>query len=454
MKDLGINTRNIILILLIFIIAFIPLIYYPSNNFTKVKINDDLFLKLAKDTISLPKLYSLIVVITLLLGLTFLFWRDQKKVLLNNDNVIIYSVLFIFFVFLSSFFSEYTNRVILGKFSRWQGLVSYTIYILIFLFFFNYIINKKEIKKIVRITFFSGMLVSLYGLLQIFNLDPIQHSEMMHEFNKRAFVTMGNPNFAGSYAVILLSISFILYIFKSKAKINKFYLFTTSMFYALLLATATRSSMLAFAIIFIFIILFFREYLLEHKKRIIILIIVFLIITFAIDIYQGGFITNRIIDLVLDIQKFSGDETERATIGSKRFTIYKYSFPLLLENPIFGSGPDTFDKVFPQEQYFKISNGITIVDKAHNEYLQIGVTLGLPALFFYLMLLGNIYKKGMRALKNLRNNINELNIYHVALFMGVVSYTIQALFNISVVSVAPVFWAILGLNVAISKMED
>ena len=454
MEDLGVNTRKIILILLIFIIAFIPLIYYPSDAYTEVDLGEGFTVKVPKDTIDLPKLYILITTLTLLIGLSILYWKDNNQLLLKKDKTIYYSLLFLAFVFLSSYFSDYTYRVILGKYSRWEGMISYLTYILTFLFFFNFVIKKTDIKKILKVTFYAGILVSIYGLLQIFKLDPIEHSEMMHEFNKRAFVTMGNPNFAGTYAVILLSISIILYLFKSDNKIHKFYLFTTSIFYALLIATATRSAMLGFAITFIFTVIFFKDYLLQNKKAILIIILIFIIITIGIDFYQGGFITNRVLALVLELQKLGGDETERGTIGLARYTIYKHGFPLLLKNPIFGSGPDTFDKVFPQMEYFKVLKKVIVVDKAHNEYLQIGVTLGLPALFFYLMLLGIIYKKGIKALKRLKNNITELNIYHVALFMAVVSYTIQALFNISVVSVAPVFWAILGLNVAISKMED
>jgi putative inorganic carbon (HCO3(-)) transporter len=110
--------------------------------------------------------------------------------------------------------------------------------------------------------------------------------------------------------------------------------------------------------------------------------------------------------------------------------------------------------VYPQSKYQEFTGKKIIVDKAHNEYLQIGVTLGLPALFFYLLILFDIYKKGINSLKQLKRKINEIEIYHTALFMAVLSYTVTALFNISVVPVAPVFWAILGLNIAVSKVED
>jgi len=159
-----------------------------------------------------------------------------------------------------------------------------------------------------------------------------------------------------------------------------------------------------------------------------------------------------------DVKTITVSEEQNAIerAGTLRFVLYKYSIPLLFEKPILGSGPDTFDYRFPHREYNKLmqDGSLYLVDKAHNEYLQIGITLGLPALLFYLLLLANIYKNGFKALKKLKNQVSELNIYHTALFMAVITYTVTALFNISVVSVAPIFWAVLGLNVAVYRMRE
>ncbi|MDZ7672709.1 MAG: hypothetical protein U5K53_07755 [Halanaerobiales bacterium] len=48
MNDMNIELRKIILLLLIMIIAFIPLIYYPSNAYTDVKVMDDFSVKIPK----------------------------------------------------------------------------------------------------------------------------------------------------------------------------------------------------------------------------------------------------------------------------------------------------------------------------------------------------------------------------------------------------------------------
>ena len=85
----------------------------------------------------------------------------------------------------------------------------------------------------------------------------------------------------------------------------------------------------------------------------------------------------------------------------------------------------------------KIFNKKSIVDKAHNEYLQIAVTIGIPALLTYLTLIGIILFKSVRLSKSAS--------FLIPLNIALISYLIQAFFNISVVSVAPLYWALLGV---------
>lgn len=78
-----------------------------------------------------------------------------------------------------------------------------------------------------------------------------------------------------------------------------------------------------------------------------------------------------------------------------------------------------------------------VIDKAHNEYLQYAVTLGIPALIVYFAFVISIIKKHINEIDN--NNV-KLILYFV-----VVSYLVQAFFNISTVGIAPLFWFTLGL---------
>ena len=83
-----------------------------------------------------------------------------------------------------------------------------------------------------------------------------------------------------------------------------------------------------------------------------------------------------------------------------------------------------------------------MVDKAHNEYLQIAVTIGIPALLVYLLLLFSVYRKAFQAL----NEATKQQKYILFTLLAVITgYLVQANFNISVVSVAPILWMFLGI---------
>jgi putative inorganic carbon (HCO3(-)) transporter len=457
LKLKGANYDKIIIYILITIIAVTPLIYFPYvEKGDLYPTGDNSFQLIRYDNIYKPKIYT-IYYLSLLLAVIILLkqYFDKKELKTDLTNISIF--MFLFFTMLSTFFSDYYYQSLYGRPFRWEGLITYISYVLIFITAGYFINNFQKVKKILRCLFISGSIISIYGLIQFYGFDFIKRDPLRVNWS-RSFSTLGNPNFAASYIAIVLSLSLVLYVFSKKRKNLYKYGFYSSIFFAFLITTSTRSALVGFFVSTVVFIFTFHKYLRKNFKKIITIILIFILIFGIIDFGQRMYYSRRVLSLFMDIQTLaiSDDDTEVEKIGSNRFVIYKYSFPLLVKNPVLGSGPDTFDKVFPHDKYNALSDSSVkrTVDKAHNEYLQIGVTLGLPALFFYLLILFDIYKKGINSLKQLKRKINEIEIYHTALFMAVLSYTVTALFNISVVPVAPVFWAILGLNIAVSKVED
>ena len=457
MKVTDTNYDKLITYILIAIIAITPLLYFPyveKGDLYPTGINQ--YQLIRYDNIYKPKITAVYYLVLLLAVIILLKqYYDKNKINTDLSNISIF--LFLTFTILSTIFSKYYFQSIYGRPFRWEGLITYISYVLIFITAGYFIKKLKYLKKIIKYLFISGSIISIYGLIQFYGFDFINRDPLRINWS-RSFSTLGNPNFAASYIAIVLSLSLVLYIFsENKEKIYR-YGFLSSLFFSFLIATSTRSALIGFLVSTIIFVSIFYKYLKNNFKKVVVIILIFITIFGVMDFGQQFYYSRRVLSLFTDVQTLaiSDDDTEVEKIGSKRFVIYKFSIPLLFKNPLLGSGPDTFDKVFPHDEFNKLSEGTgrKIVDKAHNEYLQIGVTLGLPALLFYLLLLYNIYIKGFQALKNVKSKMSDLNIYHAALFMAVVSYTVTALFNISVVTVAPVFWAILGLNIAVSKMEE
>lgn len=139
---------------------------------------------------------------------------------------------------------------------------------------------------------------------------------------------------------------------------------------------------------------------------------------------------------------------------SHRGYIWSRTIPLLKENIFIGSGPDTFTVEFPQDDYIGLENyGYkgSIVTKPHNMFLQIGVQTGVLSLIaflvFYIMYFVQsirIYIKG-----KFDTYASQLG---VGIFLASIGYMIAGITNDSTITVAPIFWILLGIGFSMNKI--
>lgn len=144
----------------------------------------------------------------------------------------------------------------------------------------------------------------------------------------------------------------------------------------------------------------------------------------------------------------------RETMGSSRGYIWSRSIPLLADTMLIGYGPDTYAIYYPQDDYIAkmkyISGAATVVDKPHNQYLQIGINTGIISLLAFLYIMVLYYIKIFTTRRRLSATDNDTSInyspYAIGLVGAITAYLIAGIFNDSIVSVSPVFWLILGLG--------
>lgn len=144
-------------------------------------------------------------------------------------------------------------------------------------------------------------------------------------------------------------------------------------------------------------------------------------------------------------------------LGSARGYIWSRTLPLIKERPLLGYGPDAFAFVFPQNdllgKWYAYETPNMTVDKPHNLYLQIAVNQGLIALIAFLVLIGAYVVNAMKAYA-FRKYYTTKDIVGIALFLAVIGYLGAGMFNDSVVSVAPIFWVILGSSMGMIAMKQ
>lgn len=244
----------------------------------------------------------------------------------------------------------------------------------IFLFSFNFFEKQKEkTYKFSRILFFSIFFFSLYSVLLKYSnlnqypLPPFKPSDWN-------FGLFPNANIFASYALFGIPIGFSLFLYKIKQKNSTqgssiFYLFCSILlFFSLILAQSWGAIISLF--ISINICLFYRKTI-------------------------GGFVFFLII-VLLFLLIFPNLPPDVKRSMENRFYFYSLGLEIFLKYPIFGTGLGTIPIVCG---IYQKPLKDTIVDKIHNDYIELLGTSGIISIFFFFSI-GMIIYKNLKFLKD------------------------------------------------------
>jgi O-antigen ligase len=376
------------------------------------------------------------------------YWTNSlRKSYLTVEYIVI---VFICLVGVSTIFSVNRITSLYGTEYRYEGLLALFSYCSLLLFSYR-LLDTSKFEKVIHGMSVISLIVSIYGILQHYSLDffPRNSSKEIYD---RSYAFFDNPNFFGSYLVLIMMVTISLYLTAKNKKLSVFYYLIICVTFIALIFSGTRSGWLGSFVGFLFMTIFVVVKLKNTWKRWLLLSIALGLILITINTLEKGSYSNRVNAAVSDSYQLVTNQSTGYE-GSNRFFIWEKSFSLINTNFWLGSGPDTLEFVFPAktdelEKYFGTSN--IKVDKAHNEFLQIAITLGVPALLTYLFLLVIVLKRAFQAAKAVTGNEK---ILLMGLISAIIGYLVQAFFNISVVTVAPIFWALLGITLAKSELH-
>ena len=139
--------------------------------------------------------------------------------------------------------------------------------------------------------------------------------------------------------------------------------------------------------------------------------------------------------------------------ASGRGYIWSRTIPLLKKHLILGSSADTYTLAFPQQDYVNLYNygyGDQILTKPHNLYLQTCVQTGVLSLIAYLVLYGMYFISSFKIYIKGRFKSYYAQV-GVAILVSTFSYMVVSIANDSIIAVAPIFWAFIGLGIVINK---
>jgi hypothetical protein len=135
-----------------------------------------------------------------------------------------------------------------------------------------------------------------------------------------------------------------------------------------------------------------------------------------------------------------------------RLTIWRATWPLVAARPWLGYGPETmrpiFASVFPPQLVYYQGRHVT-VDRAHNLWLDLGMSVGLVGVFAFAALLVGF---GRLAWRGLRSSADRwAQVAWVAVAAAVVGHLVDLQFGFDLTASATVFWLVLALSAALRR---
>lgn len=397
-------------------------------------------------------LFNLITIITTIV-LILLNIKEIKKFKFTFYDGL--NITYLLLVILSSIFSKFSFKdCFLGTNGRGEGILTIFSYLMTFTIIYKGF--KYFNKKLLLVGIIGSLVLSLYGIIQA--NAPAGVKLIINTANVPGVAegTMGNQNFFSSYLCIFLPMMcyYFLETKDYKSIIAVVLLFTAFVF------AKTLGGYIVFAVMYVIIAVFCFVFskkkthtIIKFGAMTILLVAIFFSIT-----YEKG---DKYVEEVKEVKKEATNLVKKDEgFGTGRMGIWHLTLMAINNNKLLGVGPDSLAEEFRADTYKQ--NGYTNmldkyrVDKAHCELLQIAATTGIPSMIVYLMLIATI---GIRLLiivfrKHIKDRENKDNVFETMVLVSIGSYVAQALGNISVAQVAPIFWLMLGIAAAITLKKD
>ena len=389
---------------------------------------------------------SLVYILFSLTLIKALFWPSQRKFSLRYLWLVLALLIF---GALSLFFSVDSANSYYGLSDRQQGYRSLLFYAWwFFLLFYNLAATDNLEKKLSRIFWVImgvSFLVSLYAILQILGIDFIAWTEPPF-VTLRATSTLGQPNFLGSYLLLVMPLT-IYGLIKYRHFWRRFILaLLLPMQFITLIITESRAAWLGLLGALILLagwnLSRFWPKISASKKRGLILISVLAAITFFLALSQSSYVADR----------FKSSVDLKHGSVSARLNFWSGAVKSIWEKPWLGYGWENQGIEFIK--YYQVNwaesgfvNAST--NRAHNVILDILLAVGIIGLIFYVWIYASFFRWANR-----NRSDERYRIWSEALLAAVLACLISLLFGFSIVVTEVYFWSYLAIVAVINARLD
>ena len=412
------SNNNLIPINLIFLSCALITLYFNSQ---------------LQDPFNSPKFWLLIILSSYLLGYVVVLFKNIVQV---RTLKVLLSMLLIFNLagVIAALSTDVKFIAFMGDSQRRNGFLTYLALSVVMLAT-ALTFKVESVNQLHKVAFLTGLLLSIYGLMQISGLDFVDWNNPYNAI----ISTVGNPNFAAAIMSIMALLIFAPVLNSGYSKLIRIssLILTILILYTIFLSDARQgllaffAGLLAYMIIWAFI----------KSKRV-----------GYIFLLAGAFV--GLLAIAGMLQK--GPLSSLLYKGSVTVRGYYWDagIAMVRANPFFGVGYDSYGSYFKEyrEVGYPLKYGFGITSSnAHNLPIQIFSTSGIFAGTAYMAITIFIFVVGLRAILRASNN-QKLQIGGV--LSAWIAYQAQSIVSIDNIGISVWGWALGGAVLGTSFLNS
>lgn len=380
--------------LLAFAVFLVPLAFslFSYENFESIK-------------------FSLFLIFTGASAAVFVFKQNSKNQV-RQYHKYLYWLLGLFGVWavIAAIFSGDRLYAVFGFYYRYtSGLVFYGV-LGLFIWLLANLLNAERLRFLLKILVAGALLVSLVAFLQSFGW--IFYAGLSIGGFFRGPSLLGNPNYSAMFLAVIFPLA--LYFWRQTPN------FKAKVYYGLS----------AFFIAFACFLLASRGALLAMAASLVLALVLLLVFRFPKKIFFSLLILNLALGLVgyfsLNVSRpraVSGVVAGADENTASRFYAWKVSLSGIARQPWLGEGPGNYALFFERSRTAEVPGETGVFDDAHNLFLQLAVTGGMPLVVLFAAI---IITAGFYGLKQLAKSRDLLSL---TLISGLAAWVVGVSFN-------------------------
>jgi O-antigen ligase len=389
----------------------------------------------SSDPFNTPKLVMLVLIASLLMSRVT---KSFKRTSLNISKIYrLFALLSIFFL-ASGLFALFTSDslflALLGDTQRRNGFLAY-LSLTILAFSTSQIINFKNGINVFKVAILTGLIFSLYGLIQISGRDFVSWD---NPYNS-VIGTVGNPNFASAMMAIFTVIAFTTLLIKNISNYYKIIsVICILMSIAAIVASNSRQGLvsLTFAMLF-----FFTIYVYFIRKKLGLIVMVISAIAGALAIFgmlQKGPLTGLLYKSSVSVRGY----------------YWNAAIEMFKSHPLTGVGFDSYGYYFKELRSieYPLRYGFDLTSSnAHNTFLQLFATGGFFLGVSYLALVISTLLVGLKLVR--KSNPNE-RLISLGLLSAWIAFQAQSVISIDNIGISVWGWFLTGAIFGLAAKKE